>query len=187
MRSWLRRALVWLGHGPAVAAAGSGPAVAGVMQPGGIARPQRVGARPAPPQRGWRSAHDPARLGEECGAFLAGRVYELAPPRRPFPAWVTLSVLAHASRPEIERLASGATALGTTGPLPSLAADVLGICDRGRVDLDRLQRSVLVPLELVLTRDRSGDADDDRLTYDILSCLCHASELISEPVDPDGD
>ena len=106
---------------------------------------------------GRRIAVDPdvvveARGGEECEAFLAGRWADCRRTQdRPLPPWAWLNQAAHA---DIGRLREAAarpadqTSRRGDDIQPVLARAVLAASGSG--DLGRLQREVLVPLELHL-------------------------------------
>ena len=88
-------------------------------------------------------------LSDECAAFLAGRwADERDDPERPLPMWAWLNLVAHG---DLERIR--ATAARTDGAphgsdqLQSvLASAVISAIPAG--ELTRVQRDVLVPLEL---------------------------------------
>jgi hypothetical protein len=119
--------------------------------------------------RGWRDSG----LAEEAEAFLAGRlVNHLTAGRQPVPAWAALNRLAHADRSDLVRLVAGGstgpTALSNSGHASWAAAErfVAGhLLARARTaeELEHVQRTALVPLELVLieqTKFRRITPDD---------------------------
>jgi hypothetical protein len=101
-----------------------------------------------------QTAVDPdlVALADECEAFLAGRWADCRRTHdRPLPRWAWLNQAAHA---DVGRLREAAARPADTGSWPGddiqavLARAVLAASASG--DLARLQREVLVPLELRL-------------------------------------
>lgn len=89
---------------------------------------------------------------DDVAAYLAGRLVEYRSGRgRGVPAWAVLNKVAHADVDELAGLADGAGDGREPGWLSaqrSLAADLLA--ERDPPDVARIQRQVLVPLELWL-------------------------------------
>jgi hypothetical protein len=93
-----------------------------------------------------------ATVGEECDAFLAGRLVPFRwPDGTPTPVWTWLNEIAHG---DVERIAAAASrTISEETPVPErtrtvLARAVLGVGPRSGVPA--LQQAVLVPLELEL-------------------------------------
>lgn len=102
-----------------------------------------------------RRLHDEHLLGEECEAFLAGRYPEVGwrACRRPDVAWAWINPVAHGDRRTLEELAGRRGCRAYPFRLTcELARQVVAIADCWGVPVERLQRSVLVPLELELCR-----------------------------------
>jgi hypothetical protein len=91
-------------------------------------------------------------VGEECDAFLAGRLVPFRwPDGTPTPVWTWLNEIAHGDVPQIVAVASRAITEETAVPERTrtvLARALLGVGPRSGVPV--LQQRVLVPLELEL-------------------------------------
>ncbi|HET9443366.1 MAG TPA: hypothetical protein VFO65_08575 [Acidimicrobiales bacterium] len=101
---------------------------------------------------------DPAarKLVAETERFLAGRYADdLTAVGLPVPVWAWTNLLAHGTLDELREIAPRGDRVGVVPDewpraRSFLASEILGLVDGG-VRLDRLQRMVLVPLELELS------------------------------------
>lgn len=105
----------------------------------------------------WRRKQDNQPFGgglaAECEAFLSGHYLELLcrNGRLGVPAWAYVNCVAHASRVELEELASRYAPTSDPMALVSyMASEVLAAANRMGVAVSTLQASVLVPFELKL-------------------------------------
>ncbi len=94
-------------------------------------------------------------LVRECSAFLSGHLGEELEGTSPVPAWVRLNALAHGSAEQIAALAIcddqflAPTERTWREALAFLSGEVLSDAHSG-AELEEVQRSVLVPIELAL-------------------------------------
>lgn len=89
-------------------------------------------------------------LVEECESFLAGGYVERCEAcGEPVPVWAWMNVLAHGTDAEL-RAAAANRSEGDEGhqALAFVAGELVDLIDDGCVDLEELQRDVLMPLEL---------------------------------------
>jgi hypothetical protein len=110
----------------------------------------------------WRrSTVEGQSLVDECEAFLKGRyLFEGArQPKRP-PPWVWFNTLAHGERADIEVLAEAkARFTDEIAAAQYFAREVLAAADLPGLNLQALQRELLVPIELCC-----GTSDSPRVT-----------------------
>lgn len=132
-----------------------------------------------------REPEEPVRragVGEECDAFLAGEWAEyLAACGEPVPAWAWLNRVAHGRVGELRALTRapgwGYAPLDEWDRLRACVADTLFQRSRpASTDVAGLQRSVLVPLELVLLDDEQmRRLTNAELLVHVLGLLRHPS------------
>lgn len=103
---------------------------------------------------------DGPRLVRECEAFLSGRLAEeMERDEDPLPAWAWCNMLAHGTPRQLRAMAGGsllqrfeASEAWERG-LCFLAREILALVDEHRCTVEDIQRQVLVPLELEMSRD----------------------------------
>jgi hypothetical protein len=96
-------------------------------------------------------------LPDECAAFLAGRwAEERDDPERPLPMWAWLNLVAHGDLDRIQAVAArtDGASRGSDQLQSVLARAVISAIPAG--ELTRVQRDVLVPLELELINTPSS-------------------------------
>ena len=117
----------------------------------------------------WRRSMDEAQdLVNECEAFINGRyLFGLTRQHGQLPPWVWLNTLAHGDRADIEVLAEAGT--GSTEEMAAaryFAREVLATADLPGLNLQVLQRELLVPIEL-----RYGTSNSSSLTKMLCTTL----------------
>lgn len=150
--------------------------------------------RPASPVRSCSIADEAGALADEVDAFLRGRlVQHLVAARRPVPAWTVLNTVAHSTWADLVDLAAegvgssdrdtaavrgGVVPVWQSGPR-QLAAMLLACGSIGEVA--RLQRTVLVPLELWLIGRAAVETITARRAVEITS---DALDAVIGPAGP---
>ena len=125
-----------------------------------------------------KTALEVGALVRECESFLDGRyATELARARRTVPGWAWLSALAHSPASRLVAWAGSSDVNLRTGEeegdewraaVSMLSARLLATAAAMDCDVEDLQRSVLVPLELDVGRLRSVGGDTAQLLGEVL-------------------
>lgn len=121
----------------------------------------------------WKSADDTTFL-DECEAMLEGRGAEFHHDRgERVPAWAWINLLAHGTEADLRMVASERVASGDWQEARGyLAEELVCLIDAGLADLDRLQRDVLVPMELEAMReDTTSLARPPQIVVRVLAAL----------------
>jgi hypothetical protein len=140
----------------------------------------------------WRSREgadevNAARLIEEAEQFLSGRYLETAlAGAADLPAATWLSAIAHGDTTMVARVARSAEPRSPLPPeyetwgrvLEQLAMQTEELVETTAIPLERIQRNVLIPLELALLLSPTGPATLYRL-------VCSMFELIAENPAPE--